>query len=355
MTYHYSRYIGHVCQHPWAITPDKFLAITELMRERLLGHRPTDEEIVARLGDDMQAVAQTAQVEAGAVAVIPIHGFIAFRANTFEASSGGTSSELIGRMVDRVGAAPDVTSVLLDINSPGGSVEGIPELAVKIARLAKVKPVIAHVNSLAASAAYWLATQANEIVSTPSGMAGSIGVFLIHTDDSEKQKKEGIKTTIISFGDNKLAPGVPLSDELRAHLQVQVDAMGREFVAAVAKGRGVSVAEVKKSFGQGLVFNAKQALSVGMVDRIATMDDTLARMVSGRRSGRRAVALAEQPRLALADDVPSNLIDELHEHSDGALVEKLRESRVEPPAVSDLAEEAAARDAVNIAAALSES
>ncbi len=288
--YKYSRYIGHVLQHPWAITLDKLVVISELVRERTAGHKPSDEEIVARLGADTDR-ATPATPAGGVVAVIPIHGVIAHRADSFAASSGGTSAEMIGKAVQRAVRDDEVKAVVLDIDSPGGSVEGIPELAAKIAQAAAVKPVVAQVNALAASAAYWLASQATEIVATPSGSVGSIGVYMLLVDESEALEKEGVKFNAISAGDKKLegAPWLPLSDDGRAHLQAQVDQVYQTFVGMVAAGREVSIAEIKAQYGQGRVYLAKEALKRGMIDRIATFDDTLGRAVSGRlRVGPRA-------------------------------------------------------------------
>lgn len=295
MSYRYSRYIAHVMRHPWAILPEKLAMISELVRERAAGHKPSDEEIAARLNAETERCVMPAARSDGAVAVIPIHGVVAHRADSFDASSGGTSTELIGRLLQRAVADDSIKGIVLDISSPGGSVEGVPELARQIAQATAVKPVVAHVNALGASAAYWLASQASELVITPSGMAGSIGVFMILIDESEALANEGIKINAISAGDYKLegAPWEPLSDEARAHYQSQVDAVYRDFVSSVSRGRGVTTSDVKKQFGQGRMYDAKEALARGMVDRIATFDDTLARLMGGGRQrmpGGRAAA-----------------------------------------------------------------
>ena len=288
--YKYSRYINRVTRQPWAITLDKFEVLAELMRERAAGHKPTDEEIVARLGDPTESQRQQPRQD-GAIAVIPVHGCVAHRADAFEASSGGTSTEVIGRQLQKALGDDSIKSVLLDFSTPGGSVEGVPELASQIAKATAVKPIVAHINALAASAGYWLASQCSEIVITPSGMAGSLGVFMLLIDESEALKEAGITINAISAGDYKLegAPWEPLSDESRAHYQGQVDAVYRDFLASVAKGRGVSVADVKKQYGQGRMFDAKESLSRGIVDRIATFDETVTRMMTAKASvGKRA-------------------------------------------------------------------
>ena len=302
MSYKYSRYISHVMNHPWAITPDKLAVLTELIRERAAGQKPSDEEIVARIGDGDR---MSRPAGPSTIAVIPIHGVIAHRADAFEASSGGTSTEVIGRALRAVVDDESIASILLDLDTPGGSVEGVPELAAQIARATAVKPVVAHVNALAASAGYWLASQCTEIYCTPSGMAGSIGVYLLLVDESKALEQAGIVVNAISAGDHKLdgAPWQPLSDDARAHFKRQVDAVDRDFVASVAKGRGVSAADVRRTYGQGRVFNAREALALGMVDRIATYEETIARLAKG------SVTLQRQPQAAAIAPIIEALVE----------------------------------------------
>lgn len=305
-SFKYERYISRVTEQPWALLPSKLAELTELMRFRAAGNRLSDEEIAARFGSDNERPSSTARA-AGAIAVVNVHGVIAHRADSFEASSGGTSAELIGRYIDRTVADETVTGILIDFDTPGGSVEGIPELAAKIAKATAVKPITAHLNAMAASAGFWLASQCSEIVITPSGMAGSIGVYLVLIDESEKLANEGIVVNAISAGTNKLegAPWQPMSDATRAHLQHQVDAVYADFVGAVARGRGVTPEHVKKHFGQGRLFKAQESLARGLVDRIDTFDNTLERMVGRSSSGRglrsRAAAGDWQGELSAAD------------------------------------------------------
>jgi len=329
MAYKYSRYIGRVTRQPWAITPEKFLVLADLMQLKASGETLSDEEIAARIGDgEMRAEVDRERrgQEDGSVAVIPIVGVIAYRGESFAASSGGTSVQALGRAVKMAATDETIKSVILDIDSPGGSVEGIPELAAQIAQLAAIKPVTAHINALAASAAYWLASQATEIVSMPSGAGGSIGVYMLTVDESEALVKEGIKVNAISYGDYKLegAPWEPLSDEGRAHLQAQVDAVGKIFVMAVAKGRGVTAAEVQKNFGQGRVYSAKEMLTRGMIDRIATFDETLAKMVRARPAAVAANLSVTPLMMSLVEPEPSV-----------EPIEAVGEGKAKEPAVDD--------------------
>jgi signal peptide peptidase SppA len=164
------------------------------------------------------------------------------------------------------------------------------------------KAQIAQVNDLAASAAYWLASQADEIVSIPSGTAGSIGVFTVHQDLSEALAKEGIKVDVIRAGKYKVEgnPFEPLSDEGRAFIQARVDEAYSSFVKDVARGRGVNVSDVKGGYGQGRALSAKDALTAGLIDRIGTMEDTFSRVLGKGHSTMRAEV--EAPVLAATDD-----------------------------------------------------
>lgn len=281
----YARVLRVALTQPWAVTPAMAATILEILRFRASGGRWTDAEIRARIGTVAEDEAPTARRQ-GLVAVVPIYGVIAHR--TFEASSGMTSTELIGRWLQRAVADDEVGQIVLDISSPGGMVSGTPELAAQIFAARKVKPITAIANAQACSAAYWLGSQASSFSVIPSGEVGSIGVYMMAEDWSEHLAKEGIKITPISAGDHKLEGNwwEPMTDEARAHFQAQVDATYGDFLKAVARGRGVTVSEVKKAFGGGRVYDADEAKTRGMVDRIETLDELLARLTRGpKRSG----------------------------------------------------------------------
>lgn len=219
------------------------------------------------------------------VAVIPLRGMITPRGTLLGALFGGDRG-LQGFRATLARAAQDeqVTSILLHIDSPGGLIDLVPETAADIRAARELKPVVAMANTMAASAAYWLASQANEIVVTPSGRVGSVGVFSIHEDISGLLEKEGVDLTFIQAGKFKTEgnPYEPLSDDAKAAMQERIDEVYGMFVADVAKGRGVSPEMVRKDFGEGRMVSPRAAEKAGMVDRIATLEDTAARMVRGR-------------------------------------------------------------------------
>lgn len=236
--------------------------------------------------------------QSAGIAVIPIYGAIDQRPHSFGASVMRTDERFTWAIKN-----PNVGGILLDISSPGGVVDGVPELADKILAARGQKPIVALANSLAASAAYWLASSADEIVVTPSGEVGSIGVWLLHQDWSKHLEQEGIRYTAVTAGKFKVEGNYwePLSEEAQTFLQGRVDEIYGWFVKHVAKARGDTPAAVRSGYGEGRVLGAKQAVDAKLADRVATFDETLERMQKRTaKRGARADVLRE--RMALESD-----------------------------------------------------
>lgn len=272
----YPQVVRSVLETPWAIMPRTLATIKEIVALRASGQRFTSQEIEARIG--AKPPRKDAQ-RAGAVAVIPVYGVITPKADMFTDMSGGTSIDRLRGVFHSALADESVSAIVLDVDSPGGQVDLVPELASEIRGARGTKPILAVANTLAASAAYWIAAQADELYVTQSGEVGSIGVFAAHDDISGALEKAGVKTTLISAGKYKVEanPFEPLSEEARAAIQARVDDAYRMFVHDVAKGRGVPVDTVRSGFGEGRVVVAREAVSEGMVDGIATLDEVVAR------------------------------------------------------------------------------
>jgi len=233
----------------------------------------------------------------GSVAVIPLSGFLTQKPTLFSMLFGGTSVQAFAREVVAALGDQSIGAVLLDIDSPGGETFGMTEAAAQIRAARGTKPLVAVANPIAASAAYWLGSQADEFVVTPSGLAGSVGVFSTYVDESKALEQAGLAVTFIKYGARKAeASGVePLSEGALASIQARVDEAGRMFEADVAKGRGVSVAKVHSDFGEGGILTASQAVAAGAADRIATLDEVVARLASGQKrlsGGRKAMDAA---------------------------------------------------------------
>lgn len=294
-----------VSSYRWAIVPEKLEQMIEVLELRIAkGERFSAEELEARReaglieAPRLHAAARTTPTaKGGAVAVLPLTGLIMPKASMVNGESlpQGTSCEQFGAMLDAAVADPGVSAIVIDIDSPGGSVTGVPELAARIHAARGSKPIIAVANSLAASAAYWLGSAADELVVIPSGEVGSIGVFCVHAEGSEMFAKAGIKHTIIRAGEYKAEgnPYEPLSDEAQAAIQSDIDTFYSMFISAVAKHRGVGVATVEKNFGKGRCVLAKNAVAAGMADRIGTLEGVLKKL--GVKPG------ASTTRMAAAD------------------------------------------------------
>lgn len=233
----------------------------------------------AQSGEQITAAARQprTQQNAGAIGVIPIHGVIEHRSSFLLELFGGTSVEDIRGQLRAALANPQISAIVLDIDSPGGGVAGVTELATEIRNARAQKRIVAVANTTAASAAYWLASQANHVLVTPSGQVGSVGVYAVHFDASAAYQAQGVTPTIISAGERK-ADGnefEPLSDEARAEMQARVDAFYDSFVSDVARGRGVPVSKVRDDYGKGSVLLAPAAFSAGLVDGIGTLEQAL--------------------------------------------------------------------------------
>lgn len=264
---------------------------------------PTARELVEarrqRLEVARQAATNAIRAGKGRVGVVPVYGPIDQRTNAMLEKLGGTSTEEIGIAIDYLVADPAVSAIVLHIDSPGGSSYGVSELSDKIYAARQSKRIYAMSDSMAASAAYWIATAASQIIVTPGGDVGSVGVYAAHVDESKALEEEGLTVTLVSAGKYKteFASTVPLSAEARANLQSQVDATYGKFLAAIKRNRGVTMDQARNDFGQGRVVNADQAVSMGMADRSMSMDDLMAKLTGGAAPGGAAKVSAEVLRL----------------------------------------------------------
>lgn len=298
--------LAHLVQSTWALHPETLARVIEWGRGGFTG---APEEIVGQA--EPEATLQTA----GSIAVIQVYGVIEHHSDLWMELFGGTSVDGIrDDLADALGN-PKVSAVVLDVDSPGGTVAGVTELAAEIrGARGQGKPIVAVANGYAASAAYWIASQADEFSASPSAMVGSIGVYAVHQDLSGYLAELGIKTTLVSAGPHKTDGNEfePLSDEARKDLQSRVNASYRSFVDDVAAGRGVSAATVKADFGEGRLVTARDAKAVGMVDRLETLGEAILRLSkpAGRRSAGAAATAGDLGPEAAADADPADDADE---------------------------------------------
>jgi len=187
---------------------------------------------------------------------------------------GVVDTNEVSAAVDAALADPDIKAVVLVVNSPGGSADGIPDLSDKVKSLADAKTLIAQVDGMAASAAYWVASQASKIYSNQLDMIGSIGVKMVLYDESKAFEQAGIKPVIIDTGEFKSAgtPGTAITDSQKADFQKIVDQYFAAFVVAVKRAR----ADIDlKETTTGKVYLAQEAKKLGLIDGIQSLSDTL--------------------------------------------------------------------------------
>ena len=215
--------------------------------------------------------------EPGPIAIVPIRGVITKGGGAFAELFGGTSIDTLRAQIAELRADRSVRGVVLAVDSPGGGVYGVDETAQAIAELAKVKPVVAFTDGMAASAAYWLIAGASRIVAAPSAEVGSIGVYAVHFDESGALANQGVTPTLIKAGTYKAEgnPFFPLSDDDRAAIQARIDTYYNLVARRVARGRGVAIDRVRKGFGEGRIVPAEQARREGMVTDIGSLADAI--------------------------------------------------------------------------------
>jgi len=290
----YSHIISAVTRTPWAITAEKLAEITSFMELAASGIALDKETIQAISGAARHG---SVSKQGGAVAVIPMFGTISKRMGMLSEFSGGTSTEKLTTDFQAAMDDDEVTAVVLQIDSPGGSVYGVSELADEIFKArGQGKRIVSVVDPLAASASYWIPSAADELVVTPSGEVGSIGVFAAHMDYSKMEKKIGRHVTLVSAGKYKTEgnPYEPLSEEAEAAIQADVDEYYRQFTDAVARNRGTTSKAVIEGYGQGRILGAKQALAEGLADRIDTFDNVIAGLLAPHARGRSRKRAAAQ-------------------------------------------------------------
>lgn len=284
-------YLAHIADRalnrPLLITPEKAQVVLTVLGQRIGVDAPSadrfegdhferdeDGEIIR----DARGYAKYVpyRVKDG-VAVISIVGSLVNRGAWIGASSGLVSYEGIKHQVKRARDDDGVQSVILDLQSPGGEAVGAFETAEQVRFLAADKHTIAVVNGMAASAAYAIASAASEIVTTETGVSGSIGVVLLHADYSRRLANEGIAPTLIYAGGHKVDgnPFEPLPDAVRADLQAEVDAFYEQFLRTVSAGRGKRLSVDQARETEARTFIGAAAVERGLADRVGTFETVI--------------------------------------------------------------------------------
>jgi signal peptide peptidase SppA len=275
----YGRIISTITTTPWMMAPNALKMMLEILDAHING-TITPEEIRQRVAAN-QRDRDGLPSRNNTVGVLPLHGPIFPKANMMTELSGATSLEEWTSQFLSMVADDSISSIILDIDSPGGLSSMIPETAATIRRARDVKPVYAVANTMAASAAYGIASGATAIYASPSAMVGSIGTYMVHTDESPLMEKIGVKETVIKAGRFKAVEIESLTPESREYLQDLTNDVNDQFLAAIADGRNISVDQLRETYGDGRIFAATRGHELGVVDGIATLDEVVGNTLDG--------------------------------------------------------------------------
>ena len=258
---------------PLAIPPQKAEVIVSSLTERL----GITQVRSTMMEDDDGYFSRKARKDSGydvleGIAVIPVYGTLVQKLGTLRPYSGMTGYDGIRRVFLTAVNDPEVKGICLDIDSPGGEVAGCFDLVDLIYTERGKKPIHAILSENAFSAAYAIASAADKIFVPRTGGVGSVGVIVIHCDWSQRIKDDGLKVSIITYGNRKAEsnPYVALSDEAKAAIQHDVDEMGRLFVSTVSRNRGLSETVIRNT--QAACYLAAEGVQMGLADVVASPD-----------------------------------------------------------------------------------
>jgi signal peptide peptidase SppA len=288
----------------WSVRPGALRALTEQLKITVQGGGLSPEALEAMRKLTPKAATEVGPSGGGKVAIIPLAGIITPRGGLMSMLMGGSYWGLMGFREELREAANDeeVATIVLAVDSPGGLVDLVPETAAEVAEVAAQKKVVAVATTEICSAAYWITSQASEIIASPSSKVGSVGVFLCHQELSRMAEEEGVTITTFRFGQFKAEGNIyeQLTDAAKEHLQGIVDTVGGMFINDVAAGRGVSAADVEANYGEGRAFYAAAAVEMGLADGVGTLEQVVADLTGGS-GGSRSGATAEDEKPAPAD------------------------------------------------------
>lgn len=264
------KFWNHAAGEPWAITEtalNNILTIASRQNESI-------EAVSAKLGRDLDNTYVT-EVRDG-VAVIPVVGPLFRYANLFTAISGASSYEVLAKDFNSALENADVHCIVLDIDSPGGEVNGCAEFANMIYESRGTKPIIAYASGDAASGAYWIASACDQIIASETSLLGSIGVVAVYRDSNDQSVLEIVSS---QSPYKRLDPN---SDDGKSRLQSRIDDLASVFIDSIAKHRGVDPPTVLKEFGGGDVFVGKNAIRSGLADDVGSLENIIQQQINNQ-------------------------------------------------------------------------
>lgn len=261
----------------WAVEPNCFAQLLSLVRGINWSTHAAENSGKDHSKVEASYASSGSGRDSATVGMVQISGVMTKRGSSL---SGAGSTVRTRQLIRQLANDPGVDSIIVLIDSPGGTVSGTSDLADAVAYAASRKRTVAYIEDLGASAAYWVASQATEIVAnSPTAKIGSIGVFNGVYDMSEAFAKEGVKPIVVKTGELKGVgfPGDTITEEQISHIQSLVDADFARFKAVIASGRKMTAEQVDK-VATGGVFDATQALSLGLIDRIEAFDSVVSKL-----------------------------------------------------------------------------
>jgi signal peptide peptidase SppA len=254
----------------------------QLLRFRADVNRPQPADINAAAGAYVPAVNDL--IVADGVAVVQLHGMMVKRSRvllTWYDSVVLLGSDDVAELVDQLAARADVHTIVIDADTGGGQVAGTQRLADAVFRARESTNVVGVVNEMAASAGLWVVSQCDRVVINASGTIGSLGVYMVHLDDSKWLEDLGLEKTVIHRGKYKAAFERPLNSDTSGQLQDFIDTKFTLFVDAVARGRGLDSAEVLERWGESQLVVGRDAVDAGLADELGTLQDVLEELKAG--------------------------------------------------------------------------
>jgi len=274
----------------WAITPGALEAILTIVQRQEI----TEEAIASAIhgakwekykeantfqgleGYDYPLLEGARTVsQVGNVAILPVIGPIVPRASLFSRVSGMSSVDTIAKDFNSAMGSDEIDTIILNIDSPGGEITGMAEVTDMIYEARDKKKILAYVYGMAASAGYWIASSASEIITSPTGESGSIGVVAMFTSTRDQDEKKGIRhIEIISSQSPNKRPDIE-SNSGMVQIQTIVDTLANVFIERVARNRGIASKDVIEGYGRGGLSVGSGAVEAGLADRLGSLESLI--------------------------------------------------------------------------------
>lgn len=285
------------CSTLWATTPEHLQLILDVVSRE---HVPDLDAVAAKRANYLSGT--DAALKRDGVAIIPVEGTITRYANFFTDFSGGATVDSLSRDFNAALNDPSVTAILFHVDSPGGEANGVNEFAQMIYDARGKKPMVAYVGGMAASAAYWIASAADQIIADKTALLGSIGVVATVPNPDARNARS---IEFVSSQSPRKRPN-PNAESGRAQIQMMVDDLAGVFIESVARNRKTTADDVEENFGRGAVFVGQKAVDAGLANDLGSFEQTLSNLAAGKPLSQRsttAASAAEEDDMTLIEKI----------------------------------------------------